>query len=264
MTDAILPCAVDHRGVATLTLNRPELHNAFDDALIAALHAAFDGLRRRGDVRVLVLAGAGKSFCAGADLNWMRRMGEADPAVNEAGALAMAAMFEALDTLPCVTVARVHGAAFAGATGLIAACDVAIAAEDTRFAISEVRIGIAPATIAPYVLAAMGPRAARRYWLTGERFDAAEAVRIGLVHAAVPAADLDAAVAAVVAQALQNGPGALKACKALIRATAGPVTEEVRRETAARIAALRATPEGREGLASFLEKRRPAWLEGGA
>ncbi|MGE0255767.1 MAG: enoyl-CoA hydratase-related protein [Alphaproteobacteria bacterium] len=263
MADTLL-CTVDARGVATLTLNRPELHNAFDDALIAALHEAFEALRGRDDVRVLVLAGAGKSFCAGADLNWMRRMGAADRAENEAGALRMADMFEALDTLPCVTVARVHGAAFAGATGLIAACDVAIAAEDSRFAISEVRVGIAPATIAPYVLAAMGPRAARRYWLTGERFDGIEAARVGLVHAAVPVAELDAAVEGVVAAALGNGPAALKACKALIRATAGPVTEETRRATAARIAALRATPEGREGIASFLEKRRPAWQETGA
>ncbi len=260
MTEPMLLCEIDARGVATVTLNRPQIHNAFDDRLIAALHRTFGGLRGDARVRAVIVTGAGKSFSAGADLNWMQRMAGYSEPENFADALTMTEMFNALNTLPMPTIAKVQGSAFAGATGLIAAADVAIAADHAQFAITETRIGLIPGAISPYLLAAIGSRAARRYFLTAERFDAAEAMRIGLVHAAVPATELDATVEAVVGHALLNGPAAIKACKALIRDVNGAIDESVRRDTAGRIARIRATPEGREGIASFLEKRKPAWV----
>lgn len=252
---------LDARGVARVTLNRPELHNAFNDALIAALTAE---LRRLGEdpaVRVVLLAGAGKSFSAGADLNWMKAMAGYDAARNLADARGLTQLLHTLDRLPKPVVGRVQGAAFGGGVGLVACCDIAIGAESASFSLSEVKLGLIPATIGPYVLAAIGERAARRYFLTAERFSAQEAARLGLLHQVVPDAALDEAVEAVIGQLLANGPAALAAAKDLIF-TIGrrPTDEEVREETARRIAALRGSAEGREGITAFLERRKPAWL----
>ncbi len=259
MNDEILLCETDGRGVATVTLNRPEIHNALNGELIAALTATFERLNADDAVRAVILTGNGKSFSAGADLNHMKKAAAYTEAENLADARKVAAMFHALNTMRHPTVARVNGAAYAGGAGLIACCDIAIGADHARFAVTEVRIGIVPSTISPYLLAVMGPRAARRYWLTAERFDVAEAVRYGLLHDSAPAAELDAKVAAVIDDLLQGGPGAIAACKALAQQLHGPVTSEMRERTAAGIARFRATDEGREGLSAFLEKRKPSW-----
>ena len=259
MTGNIL-LACDARGVATLTLNRPERRNAFDDAIIADLTAALRQVAADTAVRVLVLSGAGTAFSAGGDLNWMRRMAGYGEAENVADAMRLATMLRTLNELPKPAIARVNGAAFAGGVGLICCCDIAVASADAVFSISEVRLGLVPATIGPYVTAAIGPRAARRYCLTGETFAAAEALRLGLVHDAVPAAALDEAVERVVAALLAGGPRAEARAKRLIAETADrPVTEEVMLLTARTIAAARASDEGREGVTAFLERRKPAW-----
>jgi methylglutaconyl-CoA hydratase len=260
MTDAVL-LDVDANGRATVTLNRPEVHNAFDDALIARLTEAFEALGKRADVRAVVLAANGKSFSAGADLSWMRRMAGYSEAENRADAEQLARLIHVLDALPKPTVARVQGAAIGGGVGLVAACDVAIASEAASFALSEVRLGLIPAVISPYVIGAIGPRQARRYMLTAERFDAVEAKRIGLVHDAVPAANLDEAVDAVVVALLLGGPEAVRESKALARDVGGSPDDATRADTARRIARLRASPEGKEGVSSFLEKRKPRWQE---
>lgn len=258
MIDAVT-LAVDAAGRATVTLNRPEVHNAFDDALIARLAETFESLGARSDVRVVVLAASGKSFSAGADLGWMRRMAGYSEAENRADAERLARLMHVLDALPKPTVARVQGAAIGGGVGLVAACDVAVAGDGAFFALSEVRLGLIPAVISPYVMGAIGPRQARRYMLTAERFDATEARRIGLVHAAVPAAELDAAVDGIVSAFLLGGPEAVRESKALARDVGGSPSDAVRAETARRIARLRASPEGKEGVSSFLEKRKPRW-----
>lgn len=255
-------------GVATLTLNRPDIHNALNEQLIADLHTAFNRVAEDPEVRVVVLAGAGKSFSAGADLNWMRRMAGFSERENRDDALRLAEMLHSFDTLPKPTVARLHGSVFAGATGLAACADVAIAAEGILFGVTEVRLGLIPATIAPYLHRAIGTRQARRYWLTGERFDAVEALRIGLVHRVVPAADLDAAVTETVAALKAGAPAAIAAAKRLVtRLDNGRVQGgsgdgydmALRLETAEDIARARASSEGREGVASFLDKRKPDW-----
>ncbi len=211
-------------------------------------------------MRVVVLAAAGKSFSAGADLNWMRRMAGYSTAENEADARRLANLMQVLHGLAKPTVARVQGSAFGGGVGLVACCDIAIAAETAQFALTEVRLGLVPAVISPYVVAAIGPRAARRYFLTAERFDAAEAARLGLVHRVVPAAELDGAVAALVATLADGGPQAQRDAKALVAAVSGrAIDAALIEETVQRIAALRAGAEGREGIAAFLEKRPPAW-----
>lgn len=263
MTDDMILTESDSRGVATVTLNRPEVHNALNDEVIAALCDIFDDFAGRDDVRAVVLTGRGKSFSAGADLDWMRRMAGNSVEENLADAKVMAGMFDKLNTLPMPTIAKVQGSAFAGALGLIACCDIAVAAEHAEFAISEVRIGIIAAAISPYVIAAIGPGAARRYFQTAERFDAAEAKRIGLLHEAVPADALDDTVDAMLGEIFKNAPPALRACKALIRDCAGPVTEATRDDTATRAARLRASDEGKEGVAAFFEKRKPAWAVAG-
>lgn len=246
--------------VAQVWLDRPARRNAFDAALIAELTAVFEELGRAPRLRVLVLGGRGAAFCAGADLAWMARQGEADEAANREDALRLARLFEALDRCPCPTVARVHGACFGGGLGLVAACDLALAADDARFSLSEAKIGLLPATIGPYVLRAIGHRAASRYMLTAEVFDAAEAARIGLVHEAVPAAQLDAAIARRVASLLGCGPLAQREIKRLLRDVAGrPIDAALLADTAGRIAAARASEEGREGLRAMLEKRAPRW-----
>ncbi|MGN2391468.1 enoyl-CoA hydratase/isomerase family protein [Pelomicrobium sp. G1] len=251
---------IDKRGVATLRLNRPEVHNAFDDALIAQLGDALHHLEQDPAVRVVVLAAEGPSFCAGADLQWMRRVAGYTEAQNVEDALKLARVLRRLDALPRPTVARVQGSAFGGGVGLIACCDLAVAARGAQFALSEVRLGLIPATVAPYVVAALGPRQARRYFTTGERFDAETARRLGLVHEVADTPALDQAVEGLVAALLQGAPGAQGAAKRLVADVAGRgLDEALLLETARRIAAARASAEGREGMAAFLEKRAPRW-----
>jgi methylglutaconyl-CoA hydratase len=259
MGDALL-IHLDRRGVATLTLNRPELHNAFDDRLIGEMTAALRGLEADPAVRVVVVAGAGKSFSAGADLNWMKRMALYSEDENRRDAEALALLMRTLNELGKPTIAVVQGAAIAGGCGLVACCDIALATERASFAISEVRLGLIPAVISPYVVAAIGERAARRYFLTAESFDAREAERIGLVHGVFKADQLAIGVSQLCDVLVANGPEALAAAKRMIRRVArAPVDDALVAETARRIAEIRVGAEGREGIASFLEKRKPAW-----
>jgi methylglutaconyl-CoA hydratase len=252
--------AVSEDGVASVTLNRAEVHNAFNDAIIADLTGT---LRRLGDddkVQAVVLRAEGKSFSAGADLGWMQRMANYGHAENLADAGALAELMRVLNFLPKPTVARVQGAAFGGGVGLVACCDIAIASDAASFSLSEVRLGLIPAVISPYVVAAIGERAARRYFLTAERFGADEALRIGLVHQVVPADQLDSAVDTILTRLSEGGPAAQRAAKDLIFAVAHrPVDAGLIHDTAERIATVRASSEGREGLAGFLEKRKSAW-----
>src|SRR5260221_5099340 len=249
--------------VAIVTLNRTEVRNAFDDVLIANLSKVFLEIDKDETVRVMVLAGAGKAFCAGADLNWMKRMAGYGYEQNLADARALAEMLAALDRMPKPTIARVHGPAFAGGTGLVAACDIAVGTPEAKFCFSEAKLGLSPATISPYVMRAIGARAASRYFLTAEAFRAEEALRIGMLSALVPAAELDATVEGLVQHLLAGGSEAHARIKGLIRDVAGrPVDEGLRDDTARRIAEIRASAEGREGIASFLEKRKPKWFSG--
>lgn len=252
-----------HGGVATVTLNRPEVRNAFNDEVIAELTASFRDLGARDDVRCIVLAAQGTAFCAGADLNWMKRMAGYTRAENLADAGALAEMLRVIDTCPKPTIARVQGDAYAGGTGLVAACDIAVSSDTAGYCLSEVRLGLIPATISPYVIRAMGARAAHRYFLTAERFSAAEALRIGFVHEVVTAAALDAKVAEL-SQALVNaGPEAVRLCKKLLQDVAGQaITPALVRMTVEGIADIRVSAEGREGVQSFLQKRTPSWLPG--
>ena len=247
--------------VATIWMNRPDLHNAFDETLITELTAACMALDDDNDVRVVVLAGRGKSFSAGADLNWMKRAANngLDDNLNDARALAH--MLRTLAEMKKPTIARVQGAALGGGTGLTAACDMAIAADDAQFSTSEVRFGIIPAVISPFVLRAVGPRHALRIFQSAERIDAARALAMGLVGEVVPAAELDAAVARLTEQLVSCAPDAQKAAKDLIAAVDGrPIDDAVSEETARRIARRRATAEAKDGIAAFLDKRPPAWL----
>lgn len=250
---------IDARGVATVTLNRPDLHNAFNDAVIAELTAIFRRLGEDPAVRVVVLRGNGKSFSAGGDLNWMRRMAGYDFAQNQADAMGLAGMLRTLNDLPKPTLAVVHGHCFAGAVGLVSACDIAIAADGVQFALTEVRLGLIPATIAPYVVAAMGARACRRYFLTAERFGVQEAHRLGLVHEVVEASSLEAVATAMIGHLLAGGPLALTGAKALVPLVDRPIDDALVAETATRIAQARAGDEARDGLASFFDKRKPGW-----
>jgi methylglutaconyl-CoA hydratase len=251
-------------GVTTVTLNRPDVRNAFNDEVIAELTAVFVELARRDEVRCIVLAGNGPAFCAGADLNWMKRMAAYTRDENIEDASRLARMLEVIYHCPKPTIARVHGDTYAGGTGLVAACDMAIAVDTAQFCLSEVKLGLIPATISPYVIRAMGARAAHRWFLTAERFDAAEAHRIGFVHEVVKAEELDARVAQM-AQALVNaGPEAVKACKKLLHDVAGhEISAGLVRRTVEGIADIRASDEGREGVQSFLGKRKPNWLLNG-
>ena len=250
-------------GVATVTLNRPELRNAFDDALVAELATAFKVLDDDEAVRAVVLAGNGPAFCAGGDLNWMKRMAGYGYEQNLHDAMGLALMLQTIDRMKKPTVARVHGPAFAGGLGLVAACDIALGAPQAKFCVSEAKLGLSPATISPYVVRAIGERAARRYFLTAEVFDAEEAYRIGLLSGLVPAESLDGAIEALLGQLLACGREALAKIKDLIRTVAAaPIDDSLIADTARRIAEIRASPEGREGVASFLEKRKPAWGEG--
>jgi methylglutaconyl-CoA hydratase len=247
-------------GVARVTLNRPELRNAFDDALIRELQRAFESVQSDRAVRVVVLAGNGPAFCAGADLNWMKRMAGYSYEENLADAQALATMLATLDRLPKPTIARVHGPVFAGGTGLVAACDIAVGTPEAKFCLSEAKLGLSPATISPYVIRAMGERLARRYFLTAEVFGAEEAYRIGMLSALVPGTDLDREIDSLIKNLLAGGPEAQARIKDLIRAVVHrPVDDALSTETARRIAEIRVSPEGREGIASFLEKRKAAW-----
>lgn len=243
--------------ITRMTLNRPETHNAFDETLITQLTEAFEALREDDSTRVVVLQGAGRSFCAGADLNWMGKMVNYSFAENLEDARALARMFEVMDYCPKPVVGRVHGAAMGGGAGLVAVCDVVVATPDARFAFSEVKLGLIPAVIAPYVVRKIGYGNARALFLTGERFDAETALRIGLAHQVVPTEQLDAAVDAAVQNLLQNGPHAMAAAKMLLHATQTLPPDELRSLTIARIAELRVSAEGQEGIRAFLEKRKP-------
>jgi methylglutaconyl-CoA hydratase len=252
--------STDGRGVATVTLANPERHNAFDDGMIAALRENFEALGTDASVRVVILAAEGRSFSAGADLNWMRRMADYGVEENLEDARALAQMLRSLDTLPRPTIARVQGAAFGGAVGLVSCCDIAIGTPRASFSLSEVRIGLVPATIAPYVVAAIGPRAARRYFQSAERFDAAQALALGLLSDVVEEERLDAAVDAMAETLLANGPAAVSAAKQLVRDVSGrPVDGELIEATSRLIAEIRVSEEGQEGLGAFLEKRAPRW-----
>ncbi|MFE0756673.1 enoyl-CoA hydratase-related protein [Inquilinus sp. NPDC058860] len=247
-------------GVGTVVMDRPDRHNAFDEHVIAELTAGFARLGADDAVRAVVLRGAGKSFSAGADLDWMRRMATYDEAANLADARALAALMRTIDTLPKPTVALVHGAAYGGGVGLVACCDIAIATEAAGFSLSEVKLGLIPAVISPYVVRAIGARAARRYFLTAERFDAVEARRLGLVHELVAGDGLEEAARQILMSLRGNGPAAVRAAKDLVAAVAGRPPAEVEEDCARRIAAIRAGEEGREGVAAFLEKRKASWL----
>lgn len=246
---------------ATVTLNRPEVRNAFNDEVVAELTSTFLGLGQRADVRCIVLTASGTAFCAGADLNWMKRMAGYTREENLADAASLAEMLRVIFTCPKPTIARIQGDVYAGGTGLVAACDIAVAAEAANFCLSETRLGLIPATISPYVIRAMGARAAHRWFLTAERFSATEALRMGFIHECVPAQVLDAKVEEI-AKALENaGPEAVKACKVLVHEVAGrDLTPELIARTVAGIADIRASDEGREGVQSFLQKRKPSWL----
>jgi len=247
-------------GVARVTLDRPELRNAFDDALIKQLHDAFVALGKDEAVRVVVLAGNGPAFCAGADLNWMKRMAKYGYDENLADARALAQMLATLDRMPKPTIARVHGPVFAGGTGLVAACDIAVGTPEAKFCLSEAKLGLSPATISPYVIRAMGEHNARRYFLTAEVFDADEALRIGMLSLLVSPSDIDKAIEDLVNHLLAGGPEAHAKIKDLIRAVAGrAVDDALVADTAKRIAEIRVSPEGKEGIASFLEKRKASW-----
>ena len=247
-------------GVARVTLDRPEMRNAFDDSLIAALTSVLRELDADAAVRAVVLTGNGPAFCAGADLNWMKRMAGFGYEQNLADAQALAQMLKTLDRMAKPTIARVHGPAFAGGVGLVAACDIAIGIPEAKFCLSEAKLGLSPATISPYVVRAMGERMARRYFLTAEIFDGIEAARIGLLTAVSPSEELDGEIGEILRNLLQGGPQAIAKIKDLVhRVSSGPVDDAMIGDTAGRIAEIRVSPEGREGIASFLEKRKPTW-----
>ena len=246
--------------VAEVWLNRPEVRNAFNDGVIAELTHAFSQFGADPALRAIVLGGHGKAFCAGADLAWMRAMADYSWERNRADAQALADMLWTLYACPVPVVGRVHGDCYAGGVGLAAVCDVLVAAEGMQFCLSEARLGLLPATIAPYVIRALGEQAARRWFVTAEHFSARQAQAMGFVHEVVAADALDAKVAEIVAALVANGPAAVRACKQLVKDMAGrPIDEALRAETARRIADIRASAEGREGVQSFLNKRAPSW-----
>ncbi|MFL9924909.1 enoyl-CoA hydratase-related protein [Herbaspirillum lusitanum] len=254
---------IDARGVAVITLNRPDVHNAFDDQLIAHLIALIKQAQATPQTRMLLLTSTGKSFSAGADLAWMRRMADASREDNLRDARNLALLMETLNSFPAPTVARVQGAVMGGGVGLVACCDIAIASDAAFFSLSEVKLGLAPAAISPYVIAKMGVSQARRYFVSGERFSAIRAAAVGLVHEVVLATELDAKVEQICTGLLANGPQAMRAAKQLVQ-VANPlqITPELSEYTAGVIADLRASDEGKEGLRAFLEKTAPVWVTG--
>jgi methylglutaconyl-CoA hydratase len=247
--------------VAEVWLNRPELRNAFNEDLIQGLTRAFAGFIEDPALRVVVLGGRGKAFCAGADLSWMRAMADNDWDRNQADAARLADLLWTIHRCPVPVIARIHGDCYAGGVGLAAVCDIRVAADPVQFCLSEARLGLLPATIAPYVVRVLGEAASRRYFVSAERFDAQTALKLGFVHELAGADGIDAVVAALVAAIVANGPAAVRACKQLVRDVAGaPLTAELRAETARRIADIRASAEGKEGVQAFLNKRPPNWL----
>ena len=249
--------------VAEVWLNRPDVRNTFNDGVIAELGAAFAALGADTQLRAIVLGGHGKAFCAGADLGWMRAMAGFDWEQNRADAQGLADMLWCVYRCPVPVVGRIHGDCYAGGVGLASVCDVLVAADGVNFCLSEAKLGLLPGTISPYVIRAMGEQAARRYFITAERFSAAQAAAMGFVHEVCTAEALDAKVAEIVATLVANGPMATRACKKLVQDMASlPITPALRDETARRIADIRASDEGREGVQSFLNKRKAAWLEG--
>ena len=257
----MLTTTIDPGGIVRVTLDRPERHNAFDEALIAALTVSFTTLGGDATVRAIVLAGNGKSFCAGADIAWMRRAGGWTEAENHADAMKLSDMLLAIDTCPKPVIARVHGAVAGGGVGLVACADMTVAIEGTQFRLSEVRLGLTPATISPFVIAKIGASQARRWFLTAEGFGAGEATRMGLTHETAADDDgADAVIANWLAHLATAAPSAIADAKALVRDVAGHVIDDdMRALTATRIAARRASDEGREGLAAFFDKRKPGW-----
>lgn len=249
-------------GVATLALNRPEKHNAFDDVLIARLSTLLDEVAIDKTIRVLIISATGKSFSAGADINWMKRMASYSAQENKKDALALATMLDKLNQLNKPTIARVQGAAFGGAIGIIACCDMAIATKLSKFCLSEVRLGLIPATISPYVIEAMGARVCRRYFQTAEVFSARRARRLGLISECVTEAELDEAIASLTTDLLKNGPSAMAQAKQLVSTVAyQPVNAQLIAHTSQMIADIRVSDEGQEGLQAFIDKRHPAWRE---
>lgn len=261
MTSSLL-CNVDLTGIATITLNRPDKHNAFDEKLIAQLNERLESLEHDDNVRVLVLEGAGKSFSSGADLDWMRRMADYTFDENVQDASALSNLLYRLNHFAKPTIAKVHGAAFGGAIGLIACCDLAVATKLTKFCFSEVKVGLVPATISPYVIAAMGERVARRYFLTGEVFSARRARRLGLISETVAEEELNDTVNHLAKTLLNNGPKAVQQAKKLIFDVRGkPIDSDMLDLTSELIAKVRGSEEGQEGVSAFLEQRKPSWFK---
>ncbi len=252
---------IDVEAVARVTLNLPDVRNAFNDEVIAELTQAFTELGQRDDVRCIVLAAEGTTFCAGADLNWMRAMADYSRTENLADAAKLAEMLRVIYECPKPTVVRVQGDVYAGGMGLVAACDVAVSVDTAGYCLSEVKLGLIPATISPYVIRAMGARAAHRYFLTAERFSAQEALRLGFVHEVVSADQLDAKVGEMTQAIVKNSPNAVKVCKKLVQGVANQeISQPLISETVEGIADIRASAEGREGVSAFLAKRKPSWL----
>lgn len=263
MTGTSLSYQQNTQGVVTLSIHRADIHNAFDDALIAELISALDRVSHDSTARALVLRSDGKSFSAGADINWMRRMADYSGEENMADAMNLAALMKKLNGLKIPTIARVQGAAFGGGVGLVACCDIAVGSNKALFCLSEVRIGLIPAVISPYVIAAIGERASRRYFLTAERFDANEALRLNLLHKVVEDNELDSAIDDLTTHLLKGGTNALAAAKELIfTVSASQNDDELIENTAKQITTVRASDEGKEGLSAFLEKRSPDWIDG--
>lgn len=261
MNDNKVLLDIDNRGIATVTLNNPDKHNAFDDAVINELTKTFNTVASNKNVRAMVLASTGKSFSAGADLGWMKRMASYSYEENLKDANALANMLKVLNFMPMPTIAKIQGAAFGGAVGLVSCCDIAIASEKASFCLSEVKLGLIPATISPYVVNAMGLKACRRYFQTAERFFANKAEQIGLVDEVCNVDSLDTAVESMLTTLLQNSPVAVKQAKQLAFDVAyQSINDELLEDTSKRIAAIRVSPEGQEGLTSFFEKRPAAWI----
>jgi methylglutaconyl-CoA hydratase len=253
---------IDSRGIAQVTLNNPDKHNAFDDQMIIQLTEAFHTVAANPDVRIMLLKSEGKSFSAGADLEWMKRIASYSYQQNLNDAHALAAMLKALHQMPIPTIARVQGAAFGGAVGLISCCDIAVASSKASFALSEVKIGLVPSTISPYVIAAIGERHAKRYFMTTERFDTNTALQISLVHEAVEEQFLDDKVEQLITAILSNGPEAVVAAKQLVFAVSGKaIDSSLIEHTCEVIAGIRVSAQGQEGLSAFLDKRKPHWLK---
>jgi len=265
MTQELISVQRDAQGVATVTLNNPDKHNAFDDQMIAQLTQAFAQIAGDSSVRAMILASTGKSFSAGADLNWMKRMAGYSYNENLEDARALARMLRTLNFMPQPTIAKVQGAAYGGAVGLVSCCDIALGSSDAQFSLSEVKIGLIPATISPYVIAAIGARASRRYFLTAERFSADIAAQLGLLSEVCVPEKLDESIDHFTNQLLENSPAAIQDAKTLIfdvgasGVSNNHSSDAKIEETCKRIAAIRVSDEGREGLSAFLEKRRPSW-----